>query len=102
MTHALAPAEVRTLAFLHTHQRSHGRPTRLGFEVPADGMRAVDIAVALELPVDIIEGVFLNGSLKGLGARVCPGDRVSFVPYGTPASHPAFFHRTGIRATAVV
>jgi hypothetical protein len=20
-----------------------------------------------------------------------PGDRVAFVPYGTPASHPAFF-----------
>ncbi len=97
----LPPAQVRMLAFLHTHQRELGRPTALSVEVPADGVQAVDIATSLELPVEIIEGLFLNGTLLGLGALVHPGDRVAFVPYGTPASHPAFFHRTGIRATAV-
>jgi hypothetical protein len=89
------------LAFLHTHQRELGRATSLTLEVPAAGVRALDIATSLELPVEIIEGLFLNGTLLGLGALVRPGDRVAFVPYGTPASHPAFFHRTGIRATAV-
>jgi len=101
MPHDSAPVTVRMLAFLHTHQRELGKPTSLVMEVPADGVRAVDIATTLELPLEIIEGLFLNGTLLGLGAFVRPGDRIAFVPYGTPASHPAFFHRTGIRATAV-
>lgn len=101
MSNDLAPVTVRMLAFLHTHQRELGRPTVLSVDVPAEGVRALDIATSLELPLEIIEGLFLNGTLLGLGALVRPGDRVAFVPYGTPASHPAFFHRTGIRATAV-
>ena len=100
MAHDSAPVTVRLLAFLHTHQRELGRPTSISVDVPAEGVRAVDIATSLELPLEIIEGLFLNGTLLGLGALVRPGDRVAFVPYGTPASHPAFFHRTGIRATA--
>jgi len=101
MAHAAASVSVRMLAFLHTHQRELGRPTALSVDVPPAGVRAVDIATSLELPLGIIEGLFLNGTLLGLGALVYPGDRVAFVPYGTPASHPAFFHRTGIRATSV-
>jgi hypothetical protein len=99
---APAPATVKMLAFLHTHQRERGLPTAVSVEVPADGMRAVDLATSLGLPVGIIEGLFLNSALVGLGAMVYPGDRVAFLPYGTPASHPAFFNRTGIRATAHV
>lgn len=96
-----APAHIRMFAFLHTRQRELGRPTAFTVEVPTDGVRASDIATSLELPVEMIEGLFLNGLLLGLGALVHPGDRVAFVPHGTPASHPAFLHRTGIRATAV-
>lgn len=101
VAHEHAPVTVRMLAFLHSHQRELGKPTSLSVDVPVEGVRAVDIATSLGLPLEIIEGVFLNGTLLGLGALVRPGDRVAFVPYGTPASHPAFFHRTGIRATAV-
>lgn len=96
------PADIRMLALLHTHQRSNGRPTRVRFAVPEGGMRAVEIAEDLKLPIDLVEGLFLNGALVGLGARVSPGDRVAFLSYGTPASHPAFFHRIGIEATALV
>lgn len=92
-------AEVRMLAFLHTHQRTHGRPTSVAFELPESGMSAEGIALALGLPMEIIEGLFLNGTLVGLGTLVRPGDRVAFLPYGTPASHPAFFNRTGIEAS---
>lgn len=92
-------AEVRMLAFLHTHQRDHGRPTTVAFDVPEGGMSAGAVAESLGLPMEIIEGLFLNGTLVGLGALVRPGDRVAFLPYGTPASHPAFFNRTGIEAT---
>lgn len=98
---ALAPVNVRLLAFLHTHQRDNGRPTSVVFSVPTEGMLAVEIARTLDLPLEMVEGLFLNGTLVGLGARVHPGDRAAFLPYGTPASHPAFFSRTGIEASAI-
>lgn len=99
MTGTTRTAEVRMLAFLHTHQRDHGRPTMVAFEVAEGGIPAEEIAARLGLPMEMIEGLFLNGTLVGLGAIVRPGDRVAFLPYGTPASHPAFFNRTGIEAT---
>jgi hypothetical protein len=85
-------------AFLHTYRSERGLPTTVPVELPADGVRAVDLADTLKLPVDRIEGVFINGALFGLGARVAPGDRVAFIPYGTPATHPACFGRQGIEA----
>lgn len=96
-----SPATVRMFAFLHTYRRERGLPTTVAVSVPAEGVRATDVAHELELPIDRIEGVFINGELLGLGARVTPGDRVAFVPHGTPASHPAFFGRHGIEAYAL-
>lgn len=88
---ASAPVVTRTIAFLATHQQDHGRPTTIEVDVPDEGMSAVDLAASLQLPLEIIEGVFHNYTVSGLDAIVRPGDRVTFVPYGTPASHPAFF-----------
>ncbi|MBE0417486.1 MAG: MoaD/ThiS family protein [Coriobacteriia bacterium] len=82
---------VRTIAFLDAFRRQRGLPSTLDVEVPEAGTKALDLAASLELPLDRIEGVFLNYSVSGLDALVMPGDRVVFVPYGTPASHPAFF-----------
>lgn len=95
------PATIRMLALLHGYCREHGLPTKLTQHVPAEGIRAYDLASSLRLPVQDIEGLFLNGRLVGLGATVRPGDRVAFLPYGTPASHPAFFGRAGIERYAV-
>jgi hypothetical protein len=86
-----APVVTRTIAFLATHQKNQGRSTTIELEVPEQGMSARDLAASLELPLDIVEGVFHNYTVSGLDAVVRPGDRVTFVPYGTPASHPAFF-----------
>ena len=86
-----ATVTVRTIAFLDAFQKERGRPSTLSVEVPRAGTRARDLASLLELPLDRIEGVFLNHAVSGLDALVRPGDRVAFVPYGTPASHPAFF-----------
>ncbi len=97
-----AAVTVRMIAALHTYRRDHGLPVRVTLQVPESGMRAVDIAHDLDLPVERIEGLFLNGRLVGLGAPVKPGDRVAFVPEGTPASHPAFFGRAGIERYALV
>lgn len=92
---------VRVLALLHLYCREHGMPTTQTIDVPADGIRALDLASFIGLPIEDIEGLFLNGVLVGLGATVRPGDRVAFLPYGTPASHPAFLGRAGIDKYAV-
>ena len=82
---------VRMIAFLHTHRVERGLPSTVLLEVPDRGRTARAIAEELELPLDRIDGVFLNHRGAGLDAVCRPGDRVAFVPLGTPASHPAFF-----------
>lgn len=96
-----APATVRVFAFLHSYCRERGLPTTVSIEVPEDGVRAADLALSLDLPLDRIEALFRNGELVGLGALVSPGDRVAFIPHGTPAPHPAFFGTCGIEAHAL-
>ena len=85
------PVTVRMIAFLDTYRKERGLPTTVDYELRTDACTAAELARELELPVDRIEGVFLNYSGAGLDALVRPGDRVAFVPFGTPASHPAFF-----------
>jgi len=85
------PVIVRTIAMLDGYRRERGLPTTLSLDLPSDPCTAEDIANLLELPLDLIEGVFLNYRGAGLDVVVRPGDRVAFVPRGTPASHPAFF-----------
>lgn len=82
---------VRSIAFLDTFCKESGIPSTLEVEVPAAGVPARELAASIGLPTERIEGVFLNHRTRPLGARVMPGDRVAFVPPGTPASHPAFF-----------
>lgn len=82
---------VRLLAALHSYQQERGRPTSLDIAVPETGITVRSLADILELPVERVEGVFLNNRVAGIDALVRPGDRVAFVPPGTPASHPSFF-----------
>ncbi len=97
---ALAPVTVRFFAQLHGFRRDRDLPTTLTVLVTASGVPAADLARSLGLRLTDVEGLFLNGALVGLGATVRPGDRVAFLPYGTPATHPAFFGRAGIEAHA--
>jgi molybdopterin converting factor small subunit len=48
---------------------------------------AVDLAARLDLSRDQIETVFVNGVARGLHSTVKPGDRVAFVPPGTPGPY---------------
>ncbi len=82
---------VRSIAFLDAFCKEHGLPTTMSIEVPETGMTALDLAESVGLPLCLIEGIFHNYRASGLGTLVMPGDRVAFVPPGTPASHPAFF-----------
>lgn len=85
------PVTIRAVAFLDAFCKEHGIPSTQRVRVPAAGVSARDLAESIGLPVERIEGVFHNFSISGLDVRVAPGDRVAFVPPGTPASHPAFF-----------
>jgi len=88
---SLASVNVRALAFLHDVRRSRGESPFVEIEVPAEGMSAYDIADRLGLPLELVNGAFVNGFLYDGDVIVRPGDRVALMPTGTPAYHPAFF-----------
>lgn len=84
-------ATVRVIAMLHGYCLRNGLPVRQDVSVPAEGIAAEALARHLNLPLEMIDGVFLDHRGAGLDATVLPGARVTYVPKGTPASHPAFF-----------
>ena len=48
---------------------------------------AGELAERLGIPADAIEAVFINGVVCRLGDTVRPGDRIAFVPPGTPGPY---------------
>lgn len=48
---------------------------------------AAELARSLGIPGDMIESVFINGVARSPGDPVRPGDRVAFVPPGTPGPY---------------
>lgn len=58
--------------------------------VPKNGKTGFEIATDIGLPIEKIEAVFRNGIVQNLYDRLFPGDRVAFVPYGTPGPHRVF------------
>jgi molybdopterin converting factor small subunit len=82
---------VRAIAFLDAFCKEHGLPSTLSVEVPDAGVTALELAESIGLPLELVEGIFHNHTVAGLDALIMPGDRVAFVPPGTPASHAAFF-----------
>jgi len=78
---------VRIFGLLGAQCKERGEPTTLEIIVPEDGITAGEIADELCLPHDLIEGVFCNHTVYGLGHIIRPGDRIAFVPYGTPGPH---------------
>ncbi len=75
------------LGVLHTLRRRQGLPSETEVEVPAPGIPAGQLALGLGLPVDAIEAAIVNHRARPLSWTVRPGDRVAFVPRGTPGPH---------------
>ena len=77
---------------LHTLRRERGLPTKVIVDIPAEGISARELAVSLDLPLEQIESIFCNRKTHGVGHVIMPGDRVAFVPPGTPGPHRIFLH----------
>ena len=45
------------------------------------------LAGKLEIPLDEIEVIIVNGFVQALDYSIQPGDRVAFVPWGTPGPY---------------
>ena len=78
---------VRMFGLLHSARSAAGLPSTVDVEIPDSGSTGFELARELELDVNLIEGVFVNRTVYGLDHPVLPGDRVAFVPYGTPGPH---------------
>lgn len=81
---------VRLFGALHTWATKRGEPTAFEVEVPVDGVLARDLARSAGLPLDLIEGVFVDGRVHGAEQLILPGQRIAFVPKGTPGPHRVF------------
>ena len=87
-----APAPTRTVEV-----RAFGRLNKIfkdqGWPFPAyiklkEECTVRELAERLELPLDVIEAVFINGRVYSLEkGRVRPGDRIAFLPPGTPGPY---------------
>ncbi|MCX8007905.1 MAG: MoaD/ThiS family protein [Coriobacteriia bacterium] len=82
--------QVRLFGSLRSWAIEQGRPTTHEIEIPADGVVARDLARSMGLPLDLIEGVFVDGKVHGGDCSILPGQRVAFVPKGTPGPHRVF------------
>ncbi|MDW7773188.1 MAG: hypothetical protein SCH71_09900 [Desulfobulbaceae bacterium] len=78
---------IRMFGLLHTQRTRQGLPATIEMELGPEGRAAREIALDLHLPLDKIEAVFCNHRTYPLDHVIKPGDRVAFVPYGTPGPH---------------
>lgn len=81
---------VRLFGVLSHLRDERGLPRTASVDVPSEGMTGHEIAAALELPETSIEGIFVNHVVYGLDHVVHVGDRVAFVPHGTPGPHRVY------------
>lgn len=84
------PVVVRIFGLLHELRRQQGLPTTCEVDVADTGTTGRQLAIDMGLPPEKIEGVFVNRTVYPLDHPVHPGDRVAFVPYGTPGPHRLF------------
>lgn len=82
--------EVRVFGNLRRHLGKQGLPTVMEMPMKQDKSRALDLARELNLPPEEVEAVFRNGQVQNIYDPVHPGDRLAFLPYGTPGPYRTF------------
>lgn len=78
--------EVRAFGKLYFLLKDRGWPCPL-YHPGTQDMTARDLLDTLKIPREEVEAVFINHRVMPLSAPVHPGDRVAFVPPGTPSVH---------------
>jgi hypothetical protein len=77
--------EVRGFLHLDAVFRKKGTiPLIMGLEDPITG---IELASKLEIPLDEIEVIFVNGFVQELDYMIHPGDRIAFLPPGCPGPY---------------
>lgn len=80
-----ANTTVRMFGALHTVRKERGEKSTVEVAIPPGGCSAYDLAGDLRLPLNKVQGVFINRKAYSLDHRIQPGDRVAFIPTGIPA-----------------
>jgi molybdopterin converting factor small subunit len=88
---------VRLFGSLRPLAKKQGLPDCLERAVPEEGETGIELSTQLGLPTDKIEAVFRNGRIQRLEERIYPGDRVAFVPLGTPGPYRVLLGMVGER-----
>lgn len=66
-------------------RKNHGTlPLILDLDAPTSG---IDLAKKLNIPIDEIEVIFVNGLVQAVDYTINPGDRVAFLPPGCPGPY---------------
>lgn len=83
-----AKKTIEVRGFLHLYKffkdKNWPTPLILELEAPTTGTK---LAEKLEIPLDEVEIVFINGFAQSLDYDIQPGDRVAFVPPGCPGPY---------------
>jgi len=81
---------VRVFGSLRPSRTRRGLPHEFETAVPTGGVQARRLAEQLGLPMEQVEGVFVNHTVRDLGVRIMPGDHIAFVANDTPGPHRVF------------
>ncbi len=65
-------------------ERNWPTPLMVDLEEPTTG---IELAERLDIPLDSVEIIFVNGWAQDISHPVNPGDRIAFVPPGCPGPH---------------
>lgn len=80
-------ATFRIFGSLRTECAARGIPAIVELPLPPEGATAKSIAESMDIPLRMVEGVFVNHKVHGINHVVMPGDRAAFVPYDVPGPH---------------
>ena len=84
------PVTVRFFGQFYNLIKKKAGNTFLEIMVPKNGKTAFEIAKDIGLPIEKTEAVFRNGIISNLYDNIFPGDRIAFVPHGTPGPYRVF------------
>jgi len=84
------PVEVRIFGTLRSYMDRRNLPYMLKKGMPEGKLTPNDIASELNIPINEIEAVFINGKVSDRESLLSPGDRIGFFPYGTPGPYRLF------------